>query len=457
MDHPSTYLLRPQDPAFPDLLAHSPIDDGIEDEPEAGPSQPGFSDATPSTRQDGSSAPLGMFQCSFCKKCYNRADHLQRHVRSHSGEKPYPCKVCHKSFGRPDLLKRHAEGHVPTQDDGPKRRKLNAQTAASTRVTQACKTCSASKLKCEEAKPCSRCRTKGLVCEPVHVNMTGSDDVEALSAFSDQIALTGSSQRMEDQLPTPNSSDQSGWNDNIIETDQGFFPDIPGVRYALARSLRIAADYVDQGMATPAIPSTTSMTQEPYDWTNSHFNEDNFRSSVRLAMNAAQIGPVGLDRDPQKSNNEWADLRPEDNDFRDQAKLALPQSLPKQARRKPQTQVLRENLDYTSRDRLLNVVTRNVLPENIEKITRSFPATELYDDFMQHFFNIFIERIDDWIHAGTFKPNHVAAELLTAIIATGAAYQEQHVLRTIGYAMLEQARSQIPKTVSRRFPIIGYD
>ncbi|BCS28626.1 C2H2-type zinc finger protein [Aspergillus puulaauensis] len=45
----------------------------------------------------------GYFQCGFgsCRKSYNRADHLIRHVRSHTREKPYVCQACNKGFSRP--------------------------------------------------------------------------------------------------------------------------------------------------------------------------------------------------------------------------------------------------------------------------------------------------------------------------------------------------------------------
>jgi hypothetical protein len=59
-------------------------------------------------------------------------------------------------------MKRHAAGHIQPRDS--KRRRLPSYPKNG-RVSQACKTCAASKLKCDEEKPCRRCREKNLVCD----------------------------------------------------------------------------------------------------------------------------------------------------------------------------------------------------------------------------------------------------------------------------------------------------
>ncbi|CAG8123792.1 unnamed protein product [Penicillium salamii] len=46
------------------------------------------------------------FVCSRCTRRFKRADHLQRHARTHTKEKPFTCR-CGSSFSRKDLLKRH--------------------------------------------------------------------------------------------------------------------------------------------------------------------------------------------------------------------------------------------------------------------------------------------------------------------------------------------------------------
>ncbi|KAK0390072.1 hypothetical protein NLU13_3645 [Sarocladium strictum] len=45
--------------------------------------------------------------CQFCKREFNKAEHLQRHQRSHTGEKPFQCQECGRRYGRSDVLLRH--------------------------------------------------------------------------------------------------------------------------------------------------------------------------------------------------------------------------------------------------------------------------------------------------------------------------------------------------------------
>lgn len=44
-------------------------------------------------------------------KCFIGSGDLQRHIRSHTGEKPYICNACGKSFTRSAMLRRHSNMH----------------------------------------------------------------------------------------------------------------------------------------------------------------------------------------------------------------------------------------------------------------------------------------------------------------------------------------------------------
>lgn len=60
-----------------------------------------------------------------------------------------------------DLVKRHISSHQQNTAGSGK----SAAQGLQHRVSQACKACASAKLKCEEKKPCGRCRSKGISCE----------------------------------------------------------------------------------------------------------------------------------------------------------------------------------------------------------------------------------------------------------------------------------------------------
>ena len=52
-----------------------------------------------------------MFVCVSIGRSFGSTGDLRRHIRSHSGEKPYSCEMCGKSFTRSAVLRRHHTIH----------------------------------------------------------------------------------------------------------------------------------------------------------------------------------------------------------------------------------------------------------------------------------------------------------------------------------------------------------
>ncbi|TFK69575.1 hypothetical protein BDN72DRAFT_767741, partial [Pluteus cervinus] len=64
-------------------------------------------------------APAKTFQCrgyGECRMVFSRSEHLARHIRKHTGERPFSCH-CGKQFSRLDNLRQHAQTvHADKQD-----------------------------------------------------------------------------------------------------------------------------------------------------------------------------------------------------------------------------------------------------------------------------------------------------------------------------------------------------
>ncbi|CED82303.1 urate oxidase [Phaffia rhodozyma] len=55
----------------------------------------------------------GTNKCPLCDATFTRPQHVARHMRAHTGDRPYPCLFCPERFARSDLLSRHRNKFHP--------------------------------------------------------------------------------------------------------------------------------------------------------------------------------------------------------------------------------------------------------------------------------------------------------------------------------------------------------
>lgn len=462
------------------------------------PEKPNSPAATPPVRSGPS------HRCRLCNRVYERADHLNRHLKSHENARPFKCDRCPKSFNRADLLTRHQAGHTRHDDSGIGRRRIERTD----RVAQACVACVASKSKCQDQKPCERCQRRNIPCTTASGNAKASPIKPAVLESSGQgNAPSDRSSPINDTTKDP-SKTPFGYSNSGIGT-AGIRNEPQGSNDQTdlnSTSINFSISSNQQRNANPYVPAQpsygtlmpeqtdtfvdNSLNSLSYLSRNSDFTQnlgflarDGYFSqdldfdlwdvdldSIELAYkNISDGGSQAAGSDVRRYSTEpsvshrdiskrhaaferspwlWKPTQ-KDHSMNDHADLAvdeeaIPSVLTPEFTPTPVADFSSCYIDSKIRDKLLSILfTLRSTPDQFP----SFPSLSLLNNLIQVYFTQESFRIDQIIHLGTFNPKRMVPELLISIIAAGSSFISIPAVWKMGLALQEVARISTRRSV----------
>jgi hypothetical protein len=433
--------------------------------------------------------PDGPHRCHLCGRAYERADHLNRHLKSHENARPHKCDRCPKSFNRADLLNRHQAGHD---------RNAGVRIERTDRVSTACLACIGSKTKCQDEKPCARCQRRNIPCEmgpskacksshkasgslgedisfsPRDTSVTRGQysssprtEPGSLNAFDTQL-YQGSEKAVANGL-----GNEIGQTIGVVRQEP---PEIAPMNMGSATGL-----FFDASAQDFSFLSTDSclgnglgfMAPDPY------FSQDLDFGMWDIDLDSVELAYENTDHclashsTPRQQKNETSNRprdvakryaaferspwlwtpTPKDQSLDDQNDLNLDEeSIPSILT--PSSPVASLD-DFASccinskiRDQMLGILF--CLPRPPKKLL-SFPSLSLLNTIIQIYFVQESYRVDSLIHPASVVPSRVIPQLYFAIIAQGSTLISTPSIWKMGLAIQEVARNTVVELVSSSY------
>ncbi|KAF2152842.1 hypothetical protein K461DRAFT_293162 [Myriangium duriaei CBS 260.36] len=466
-----------------------------------------------SDEQDRNTAAVAarLFRCGDCDKAYTRIDHLARHVRQHTQERPYQCQVCNKSFARPDLLRRHLTIHNSPRPRAPAR----TDSEASPRVVRACETCAAIHLKCDNEKPCSRCRSKDIECQyPSNVLSQAELVAQNLLQLSQTIVPRSiNAESVSDQLqpsqasPVPydigeeTTAEQTAGEDVHVRFEEHTTSIPAPVPSTYHDSQHVEPELLQSGMLDTSSLDWLGLSVQGYGDATSNDLRDFLmevmagNESLQLPGNSNTLSGTWTPRnifdmsaDKEFELNEldlsFLDAYNHQNPFAKSPEELSPLSYDRSSELHPASGSLHNrpstwrfhpvhsdnvpnNLSLTEKlpERRLAVGSR-VIPEALSYTVRdqilalmisvnasalpvlSLPSVELLDSLLQYFLST-DARARAVFHTPTFRPSQKLPVLIVAMIAAGAVQAPDAALRKFGLVLQEGVRAAIANEIEK--------
>ncbi|KAH8197473.1 hypothetical protein TruAng_008368 [Truncatella angustata] len=355
---------------------------------------------------------------------------------------PHICHICKRVY-ESDLLTRHETTH--DRDDGGKGKSIIRR---SDRAAEACVNCAASKAKCDDQKPCGRCRSKSLACQ----------------TFTKRGSAYGNS-----DAPTAEpSSDSPGMTSNsatTVDTHNGMsFHTERRVQFLSDQSLEVENSVTATSFSTDFVPQPLAADDMFYfNPTHSFYPDMDFTTSWELNFDSYTIPQVDLIgpspqssttsatkhpvRDPNRGyaafkRSPWLwEPKTKDSLGNEQEGLMFNEKSiahsPAYEKMLASSTNKRLKMDPTIRDKLFALVlSQHKHPTKVP----SFPSLDLLNYLLQTYFVQDDYQTDSWIHSASFDPSSAIPELLGALISSGATFIADPAIWQFGLALQEVVR-----------------
>ncbi|KAB8255737.1 hypothetical protein BDV32DRAFT_161621 [Aspergillus pseudonomiae] len=426
-----------------------------------------------------------LYQCGTCSQSFTRVDHLSRHVRSHTQEKPYKCLVCSKRFGRMHSSLHNTDGDEPVSK---KRRRNGCNTTMLARASQACTACAEDHLRCDEEKPCKRCQRRNIQCKvpPKQVDElnasptipekhhTGGSDSSSLNNPTLKPDMTND--RLYQMSTSPPTEMPAGdiWSqgpshhaptDTEIDVSASLAKDYADLITPNSVDMFAAGLSIDSlsGVRTPrglisfGLETDLDLSMVDLSFLESYnsripfqFDEHETPQSISgSALGDCAAGTnYGTPNDRSMQRLRWHFVpEPQDHGYAEHNNLLLPADAEQNSTPRNfigmDSYCNAESLDLASRDKILSIFLSQ-MKHPISQVTLSFPSVELLDILIRYFLTSPTSNAKSWIHLATFTPKQTRPELLLAMAAMGAVLTPDPSLQKLGFAMQEVVRHQLP-------------
>ncbi|GME48651.1 Transcription factor [Neofusicoccum parvum] len=358
------------------------------------------------------------FQCRRCQRLFARLEHLQRHERTHTQEKPFLCDKCDSRFTRSDLLIRHER--LSHNKDASKRKVSHPQK-------------SDKRVRIASTGDGDSQGTSGDRSDSPHVNLRNSPFPASMSAMA--------SMSMDTSFHSPLAAlsfaaEQTAFQDALAASSPHAFGVAPG----------LSAEHFHQMAPVDALPQSAAV-ENPAPSADPDFSETldslaafleneplssyHFSSTITAEQPVPFFSPESILNSTEFDSHNGTHAHPafsqshanleEPNSFsRFGSRLPSlqPEEQPAEAHNRPTTSRPVSDISYEDRQSILDRMDEfsSVIPPDFR-----LPSRLALSRFIGAYINGFHEHLP-FLHIPTMTVENCSVELLLALAAVGAQY-----------------------------------